>query len=133
MTLKERITPHSTLDPAVQILLRASLEALHEKKAHNIVVLDVRGVSPITDYLIIAEGRVEQHVKALAREAEQALSRQGYALSCMEGISEGAWVVLDSGPVMVHLFLPELRERYELDRLWGKAIHIPTSSLLNAS
>ena len=91
---------------------------LYEKKAQNIVALDVHDLTVITDCMIIASGRSALQVKSLADEVEEKLSEMGEEPIRKEGQQEGRWVVLDYGNVLVHLFHPEEREFYRLDKLW---------------
>lgn len=101
---------------------------LYEKKARNIVALDVTGMTVITDCMVIASGRSTLQVKALADEVEDQMAEQGMEPIRKEGQQEGRWVVLDYGTVLVHVFHTEEREFYRLDKLWeqdGNRIPLP--------
>ena len=98
-------------------LLNAIAQAIFDKKGVNILALDVRGISTMTDYYIIAEGTVDRHVRAISLAIQDALKKKVRALH-VEGEKEGEWAVLDYGEVVIHLFIPELRERYALEELW---------------
>lgn len=91
---------------------------LYEKKAWDITVLDVSHLTVITDYMVIASGRSSLQVKALADDVDDALAMEGVALRAREGTGEGRWIVLDYGTVLVHIFHPEDRQFYHLERLW---------------
>lgn len=91
---------------------------LYEKKAQNIVALDVTGMTVITDCMVIASGRSTLQVKALADEVEDQMAEQSMEPIRKEGQQEGRWVVLDYGTVLVHVFHTEEREFYRLDKLW---------------
>ena len=91
---------------------------LYEKKAQNIVALDVSGMTVITDCMLIASGRSALQVKALADEVEDRLSELGIEPARKEGQQEGRWIVLDYGSVLVHIFHTQEREFYQLERLW---------------
>ncbi len=91
---------------------------LYDKKAKDIVALDVHDLTVITDCMVIASGRSALQVKSLADEVEEKLSEMGLEPVRKEGQQEGRWVVLDYGTVLVHLFHPEEREFYRLDKLW---------------
>ena len=91
---------------------------LYEKKAQNIVALDVSGMTVINDCMLIASGRSALQVKALADEVEDRLSELGIEPARKEGQQEGRWIVLDYGSVLVHIFHAEEREFYRLDKLW---------------
>lgn len=94
-------------------------QAIYDKKGFNILVLDVHQISTMTDYFIIAEGTVDRHVKALSQTITDELSKQGRGMPLhAEGLQEGDWIVLDYGEFVIHLFIPELREKYALEELW---------------
>ena len=117
------------LDPYIE----AAIVALVDKKALNVMLLDVKGVSTITDYMIIAEGFVDRHVTALAGAVEMALKDMGKPCFKQEGMHSGEWVVLDYFDFMVHIFAPGLRDRYELEKLWPEARLIDVSDLIKAN
>jgi len=91
---------------------------LYEKKAHNIVALDVKDLTVITDCMLIATGRSAIQVRTLADEVEERMTAQGVEPIRKEGQQEGRWVVLDYGTVLVHIFHAEERDFYRLDKLW---------------
>ena len=91
---------------------------LYDKKALDITVLHVGHLTVITDYMVIASGRSSLQVKALADDVDDALAEDGVALRAREGQGEGRWIVLDYGTVLVHIFHPEDRQFYHLERLW---------------
>ena len=102
-------------------LLNRIAQIIFDKKGINILALDVRGLSTITDYLLIAEGGVDRHVIAIAKTIEEELKKIGEKPAYAEGMQTGDWIVLDYYQVMVHLFIPGLRERYQLEQLWSEA------------
>jgi len=91
---------------------------LDDLKAQNIVALDVRGLTSITDYMVIASGTSSRHVKSLASNMIDTLKKAGHGSSGMEGEIESEWVLVDFGDVIVHLMLPQAREFYNLEGLW---------------
>jgi len=105
-------------------------QAIFDKKGSNILVLDVKGISTMTDYFVIAEGNVDRHVKAICQSIRDAMKAQGYQAIHVEGESDADWIVIDFGEFVIHLFVPELREKYALEELWreGKIVdlHITT-------
>ena len=103
-------TPFETLNLIAQVI--------YDKKGFNILAVDVQGLSSITDFLLIAEGNVDRHISAIARAIMDELDEKGEQPIHVEGLKTGDWAVLDYGEVMVHLFSPNLRERYSLERLW---------------
>lgn len=96
-------------------------QVLHDKKAINILALDVRHVSNMADYFLIAEGNVDRHVQSLAKAIEEELTAIGWPIHYIEGMEEGDWIVIDCWAIVIHLFVPELRQKYQLERLWEKA------------
>ena len=91
---------------------------LYEKKAQNIVALNVKELTVITDCMLIATGRSTIQVRTLAEEVEERMTEMGYEPLRKEGYQEGRWIVIDYGEVLVHLFHMEERDFYRLDKLW---------------
>lgn len=97
-------------------------QAIYDKKGSNILSLDVRGVSTICDYLLIAEGNVERHVIAIARFLMQEAKIENKKIFHFEGLRDGDWVILDFGEVHVHLFTPEIRQKYQIESIFEEAL-----------
>lgn len=95
-------------------------QTIFDKKGINILALDVRGVSSLTDFVVIAEGNVDRHVKAIADAVIEKMRTLGVKPCYVEGLVEGDWVVIDYLHIMVHLFMPGLRDKYSLEQLWRK-------------
>lgn len=93
-------------------------QAIYDKKGFNILVLDVHDICTMTDYFVIAEGTVDRHVKALSHAIVDELAQYKLDPLHIEGQQEGDWVVLDYSDFVIHLFIPELREKYALEELW---------------
>ena len=93
-------------------------ELLENKKADDIVILDVRDLTIVSDYFIVAGASNVNHVRTLAEEVEDKLGQVGLQPLRTEGREEGRWVVLDYGDVLVHIFHAKEREFYQLERLW---------------
>jgi len=91
---------------------------LEDMKAEETVTLDLRGKSAFSDYMIITSGRVNRHVGAIAENVAKGLKETGIANVHIEGLPNCDWVLIDSGDVIVHIFRPEVREFYNLERLW---------------
>ncbi len=110
-----------------QALLTGISQAILDKKGFNILVLDVEGISTLTDYFIIAEGTVDRHVRALADDVVHLMKENGRAPYHAEGLQEADWIVLDFVDVVVHLFTAGLREKYALEEVWqtGKVVDVP--------
>jgi ribosome-associated protein len=111
-------------------LVRLCCRALSEKKAGDLRVLDVRGVSSITDYLVIATATSEPHVRALRVELEKALDSAKTHIVGFETAHESGWAVMDAFDVMVHIFTPERRARYGLEKLWRDGNEVQLKALL---
>ena len=90
-------------------------------KATDIVVLDLRGVTDMTDFFVIASGTSDTHVRAIADHIQAGLKDVGVSTSMTEGLTEGRWAVLDYLDCIIHVFHPTLRQYYQLERLWGDA------------
>lgn len=112
----------------LQVMKKTPLERLNEiaqviydKKGFNILALDVRGLSNITDFLLIAEGNVDRHISSIGRAIIDELAETGEKPVHVEGLRTGDWAVLDYGNITVHIFSPGLRERYSLERLWSES------------
>lgn len=102
-------------------LAKEMVELILEKRGRDPVVLDLREVSLIADYFILATGNSRPHVQALAGYLEEFLDEQGVKLLRREGFQDARWILLDYGSVIVHLFQEETRQFYDLERLWGDA------------
>lgn len=96
-------------------------EACEEKKGEDIVILDIRKLSSIADYFVIASGTSDRHVRAIAENVLDRLEQKKIKCTHVEGIQESRWVLLDFSDIIVHVFYPETRRFYSLERLWGEA------------
>ncbi len=104
-----------------EILLKV-IEVLEDGKALDPILLDLRALTTMTDYFLVAHGTNTRQVQALARSVDEAL-KESFGTKChhMEGLSGGMWVLMDCGFFIVHLFLEEKREYYSLERIWMDA------------
>jgi len=108
-----------------QKLARLCREFADNKKADNLVVLDVRRLSSVTDYFVIASGNSEPHLRAIVDEVTDRLRQEhGLRPRAVDGTVHGAWVVLDFFDVIVHVMRQDVRERYDLESLWGDAARL---------
>ena len=103
---------------------RAAWYAL-AKKAEDVVILDLRGLSDVCDFFVIASGQADVQVRAIARAIAEGLRGIGQSPVGTEGVEEGRWALLDFVDVVVHVFRPEVREYYQIERLWNDAATLP--------
>ena len=105
-------------------MARVAYQALDEKKGEDIRVIDISGISVIGDYFVITNGTSDSQVRALVDNVEEKMHKAGYAAKETEGHRSGAWVLIDFGDVIVHIFDRENRQFYNLERIWndGKRI-----------
>jgi len=101
---------------AVDTLVRGVFD---DMKAENPIVLDVRGRTAITDLMALASGRSHRHVQSIADRVQEVAKAQGYAPRGIEGAGQGDWVLVDLGYAVVHIMLPETRDFYRLENIWG--------------
>jgi ribosome-associated protein len=103
-----------------------------DKKAENIKVLNLTGISSFTDYFVICSGTSDRQVQAIADSVKSTLKKEGSELVSIEGYGEGRWILMDFGDVVVHIFQDALREYYDLEALWMDApkVQIPTEYYL---
>lgn len=95
------------------------VDALEEVKGKDIVRLDVRNLTTVTDFMVVASGTSNRHVKALAEAVAGKAKQAGHRPSGVEGEEGGEWVLLDLGDTLVHVMLPRVREFYNLEKLWS--------------
>ena len=105
----------------IEEMSQAICKAASDKKARDIVVMDMREISPSTDYFVICSANTATQVRAIADNIEDELSEARVNFNHKEGYREGEWVLLDFGDVVAHVFMQEAREYYALEQLWGDA------------
>jgi ribosome-associated protein len=103
-------------------LLATIEQALDDGKAEDIVVIHLQGKTSIADQMVIATGRSQRQVSALAERVLTTLRERGHRTTGAEGMRQGDWVLIDAGDVIVHLFRPEVRTFYNLEKMWGPAL-----------
>lgn len=96
-------------------------EAMDAKKADEVVVLDIRRHTPVADYFVIGSAPTQVQIRAITEAVEEAMEGSGARLLAQEGQARARWVLLDFGSVVVHIFGPEARRLYALERLWADA------------
>lgn len=111
---------HGSLDEMPDVVRRAGQLAL-ERKAHDVLILDLRGISTATDHFVIASGNSDIQVKAIADHILEELRKDGSKPAHVEGLETGRWVLMDYIDFVVHVFHPQSRTFYQLESLWGDA------------
>ena len=102
-------------------IINIATEIAREKKAEDIITLDMRELSSIADYFFFCSAENTRQVKAIVEEISGQLKKSGAGVKRIEGLRESRWVVMDCGEVLLHIFLAEAREFYSLETLWGDA------------
>jgi len=103
-------------------------ESLDDAKAEDIVVIDIRGKSSIADYMVVASGRSHRHVGAVADQISKALHENGFKKGRIEGLPHCDWVLVDAGDVIIHIFRPEVREFYNIEKMWSAEFEDETNA-----
>ncbi|MGH7470416.1 MAG: ribosome silencing factor [Longimicrobiales bacterium] len=118
-------TTHATATEKKNASLPPDLERaatlVSERKAQNLVVLDLRGLSNATDFFLLASGTSDLHARSIAEHVMEELKKEGVRPDHVEGLRSGRWVLLDYIDFVIHVFHPAAREFYQLERLWGDA------------
>lgn len=113
-------------------LLALVLDQLDEDQAQEVVSIPLEGKSSIADYMIIATGRSTRQVAAMANKLAMRIKKEGHGSSRIEGLPAADWVLIDAGDIVVHLFRPEVRTFYNLERMWGIGDERPAATGGNA-
>lgn len=115
-------TPKRRIPPAVKSVLKLVETSLDADKAEEIATLDLTDKTTIADYMIIATGRSQRQLSSMADHLVEKLKAKGRGRVPVEGQAQGDWVLIDIGDVIVHLFRPEVRALYNLEKMWGVAL-----------
>lgn len=102
-------------------LMSLAVEAAEDKKAMNVIALNLEGLSLVTDYFVICHGNSETQVQAIASEIRKRAEEKGVTVRGMEGVSTARWILVDMGDVVAHVFHRDDREYYNIERLWSDA------------
>lgn len=114
-----------------QELLKIAVKAADDKRAEDIIALNMTGISLIADYFIICHGNSDKQVQAIAREMKEKALENDFVVKRIEGFDEGKWILIDMGDVVAHVFHRDERNYYNLERLWGDAPLEDLRSVLN--
>ncbi|MGC9370666.1 MAG: ribosome silencing factor [Paracoccaceae bacterium] len=109
------------LDVTSEALLERILSSLTEDKAEDIVTIDLHGKSTMADYMVVCSGRSSRQVASISDKLTERLKHEFGRVSKVEGKDQGDWVLIDTGDVIVHVFRPEVREFYQLEKMWMPA------------
>lgn len=112
-------------------LLNYLSQVIYDKKGSNILCLDLSSTSSFFKYIIIAEGTVDRHVKALAKHIIEAAEKIGVTPYLVDGDTNGDWIVIDFSDIAIHLFISELREKYSLEELWNEGEIVDLEIVVN--
>ena len=119
-TWRNQTIPQSVKSPPKgQNLLDVVERSLDDDKAQDVVVIELSGKSDIADYLVVASGTSQRHVGAMAEHLREELKHTGIVPVAIEGMPQCDWVLVDGGDVVVHLFRPEVRDFYNIEKMWG--------------
>ncbi len=110
--------------PTVQDYARIAVDEISDRLGSDVVLLDLRGNTDITDYFIVASGETDRHLESMADDVQERLRQEGLRSTHREGKGKGGWVLVDFPGFVVHLFLRPVRERYALERLWARAAEV---------
>jgi ribosome-associated protein len=111
--------PMSGPDPDAGSLYSLVMSSLEEDQAQDVVAIPLQGKSSVADYMVIASGRSTRQVAAIAQKLAERIKQAGHGPVRLEGLPAADWVLIDAGDVVVHLFRPEVRSFYNLERMWG--------------
>lgn len=117
---KSNTMPKSSNAPdySAEDVLKAVITSLEDSKAEELITIDIRGKSALGDYMVVASGRSHRHVGAVAEHLIQDLKKSGYGIPKIEGMPNCDWVLVDTGDIIVHIFRPEVREFYGIEKMW---------------
>jgi len=110
--------PEPTTTPEIK-MIDIVLQSLEDAKAEETVAIDIAGKSSLADHMVVTSGRSNRHVSAVAEQVVKALRDNGFGKPRIEGLPHADWVLVDGGDVIVHIFRPEVREFYNLERIWA--------------
>ena len=110
-------------------MARLAYDAMDDKLAKDITIIDISGVSVVADYFLIADGKNRNQVQAIANNVDEFLGKAGYHAKATEGYSTANWILMDYSDVIIHIFSTEDRAFYDLERIWRDGVQIPAEEL----
>lgn len=110
-------------------MLKTAYKALDDKKAYDIKILDIKKISSIADYMIIADGTNKNQVQAMCDAVTEEMGKAGFLSKSIEGYSEGGWILLDYYDIIIHIFSDEARRFYDIERIWSDGKYVDISEL----
>ncbi|MEM9027492.1 MAG: ribosome silencing factor [Pseudomonadota bacterium] len=113
------VTEQASAEPDSSVIRDHILAWLEDAKAEDTVVIDLEGRSPVGDFMVITSGRSQRHVGAIADQVQKKLKEFGFGNARIEGQDNCDWVLVDIGDIVVHVFRPEVRDFYNLEKLWS--------------
>ncbi len=113
-------------------LLKAITKACDDLKAQDIQILDMTGISPLIDYMVICSGRTDRQVNAIVNKVKEEVYKNGYNVKHIEGANRNLWVLIDCFDVICHVFQPDERIKYSLERIWGEVPRIDVQKVLES-
>ncbi|MCK5444956.1 MAG: ribosome silencing factor [Rhodospirillaceae bacterium] len=120
MVIPQKTTNPPTIETA-KALLKKVETSLEDDKAINAVVIELSGKSDIADYMVVASGTSQRHVASIADHLRENIKKSGVEKVAVEGLNQSDWVLVDCGDVIVHVFRPDVREFYNLEKMWSSA------------
>lgn len=111
-------SPERGVDAAARAL-QAVLASLEDSKSEDIVTINIAGKSALGDYMVVVSGRSNRHVLAIADHLTSDIKSEGFGNPRVEGLEAGDWVLIDTGDIIVHVFRPEIREFYSIEKMWA--------------
>jgi ribosome-associated protein len=120
------VAPASDIQSRITALEDMILARLEDDQAQDVVFIDLKGKSAVADGLVVASGRSQRHVGAIADHLLRALKEAGYGRARVEGLPSCDWVLIDAGDVIIHLFRPEVRAFYNIEKIWS--VEPPTAA-----
>ena len=110
-------------------MLNTAYKALDDKKAYDIKILDIKKISSIADYMVIADGTNKNQVQAMCDAVTEEMGKAGFLSKSIEGYSEGGWILLDYYDIIIHIFSDEARRFYDIERIWSDGKYVDISEL----